>query len=147
MKTEMYSIYDKMSRLFGVPFPAINRACAVRSFTEQLKNTDLGKRASDYELFYVGQYDDEKGQYLYTGELLPEFVVNGLSFCDATGIIDFSKFDIVDYQDRIDAVYSEIRDALCAKLYPDLHSELTAYMRSALSSDAEKLSDEVVEVV
>lgn len=71
MKKNLYSIYDKVGCVFHNPFYAINDGSAIRSFTE---SQDQVKNITEYELYYILQYDDSNGDVthhectrIYTG--------------------------------------------------------------------------------
>jgi len=62
MRTNIYSIYDTVAKIFNKPFTEHNDESAKRSF--QTASTDQPHRA-DYNLYHLGYYDDT------TGEIIP----------------------------------------------------------------------------
>lgn len=54
----MYSVYDKVSEVFNKPFTEINDNSAKRAFYNSIEEN---KSKNDYELYYVGQFDDNTG--------------------------------------------------------------------------------------
>ena len=59
MIQNMYSVYDKVPEVFNKPFVDLNDASAKRSFFTHLQES---KNPTDYELYYVGQFNDATGE-------------------------------------------------------------------------------------
>ena len=59
------SVFDSASSLFGRPFYVAATGQAIRSFTDEINNkeSELGKHPSDYELFCLCTFDDNKGVF------------------------------------------------------------------------------------
>lgn len=67
MKMQLFSIKDTALQAYMQPFFAHTRAAAVRAFTDGINDnsTPMNKHPEDYELYHVGEYDDQLG--LVTG--------------------------------------------------------------------------------
>lgn len=64
MKKNMYSIFDTKAKVYSDPFYTLNDSIARRMF-ENLVNdpqTDVFKHPNDFQLFLVGEYDDQTGK-------------------------------------------------------------------------------------
>lgn len=63
MKKQIFSIFDSKGKIYSDPFYALNQSIAKRMF-ENLSNdpqTDVFKHPNDFQLFHVGEYDDQNG--------------------------------------------------------------------------------------
>lgn len=58
-----YSIFDNKALVYGVPFFAPTDGFAIRTFGDLAGDTGttVGRHPSDFSLFCVGTYDDQKG--------------------------------------------------------------------------------------
>lgn len=58
-----YSVFDRKSLIFSPPFYSQTDGSAVRALTDGVSdvNSAIGAHPADYVLFYVGNYDDQKG--------------------------------------------------------------------------------------
>jgi len=63
MELKAFSIRDTKSEVFNTPFFQKTHGEAERSFRELVKNPDSmpGKYPEDYDLYYLGTYDDQNG--------------------------------------------------------------------------------------
>lgn len=63
MKHRLYTVHDKAAGSFGPPFVASSDVHAIRSFAVQVNNKDsfLNGWPQDYDLYYVGHFDDTDG--------------------------------------------------------------------------------------
>ena len=63
MKRVIVSIYDTKAMFFANPWTARNEGEAIRLFTSGIndKETQLNKHPTDFNLYYVGTFDDEIG--------------------------------------------------------------------------------------
>jgi len=65
MKVEMYSVYDKKSRIYQQPMFTQNRGTAIRDMHDFLKGrgkeTMMSKYPDDYQLIYIGNFGEESG--------------------------------------------------------------------------------------
>lgn len=75
MITELYSVKDTKVG-FARPFHQVNRDQALRSFKwlREDENSDINKAPGDYELWFVGYFDDATG-IISGGQ--PEYITNG----------------------------------------------------------------------
>lgn len=60
---KIYAIKDVAIEAFGQPIFVRAQGQAVRSFMDECKNPEsqLNKHPNDYELYYIGEYQDETG--------------------------------------------------------------------------------------
>lgn len=72
---ELYSVYDKVSGVYGVPTPFVNRASAIRWFRVIIRDNEFAE-PTDFELYKVGSFDTDKGVLFSTAS--PEFVEKGV---------------------------------------------------------------------
>lgn len=62
MKKNVYSVYDRKSKLFDFPWLGQNDNEAIRTFTQIVSQSkNLANFAEDYELHYIGTFDNETG--------------------------------------------------------------------------------------
>jgi len=63
MKLKMYSIRDAKGEVYNVPFFQKTHGEAERNFTELVRDEKsmISKYPDDYDLYYLGQYDDNSG--------------------------------------------------------------------------------------
>ncbi|AXL15210.1 nonstructural protein [Microviridae sp.] len=81
MNKNLYSIYDQKTRVFDQPFLAENDATAQRMFERIQQSVPLMKEhPSDFDLYYVGQFDSEDGLIKPTQTV--QKIINGLSFTE-----------------------------------------------------------------
>lgn len=66
MRLNVYAVYDKAVNAYLQPFYARTAGEAIRSFTELAndRNTNVGRHPLDYVLMYMGEYDDNTGQFV-----------------------------------------------------------------------------------
>lgn len=59
-KILIFTVLDKKAEAFMRPFFARAKGEAIRSFSDEIntKDTMLNKYPADYELFYLGEYDE-----------------------------------------------------------------------------------------
>lgn len=67
MKLLLCSMYDKKSGIYARPFAAITKADAMRAFADIAldKTHPIGKHPEDYDLYVVGDFDDNTGIVTY----------------------------------------------------------------------------------
>jgi len=82
MKIRIYSIYDLAARAWLQPFFSPTDETAARAFRHACNDPDImfSQHSPDYTLFFVGEFDDEKG--VLTGST-PAALGNGLQYKDA----------------------------------------------------------------
>lgn len=63
MIIKAYSVYDRKALIYNAPFYAPTDGAAVRIVQDAANdpNSQLGRHPTDYVLFFVGEYDDQKG--------------------------------------------------------------------------------------
>lgn len=63
---KLYSVYDKKAAAFSNLHPFSSDGLAVRDFTDAVreKDTALSKHPEDYSLWYIGEFDQVKGEFL-----------------------------------------------------------------------------------
>lgn len=64
MIQKMYSIRDSKAEIFHPPFFNLTHGQAERNFTELVNDekSTLSKHPEDFDLYYVGEYDDMTGK-------------------------------------------------------------------------------------
>lgn len=60
MKKSMCVVLDTVSGIFGNPFFTINKNTGIREFQHAARdpNSAMFRSPDDYQLFYIGEYDD-----------------------------------------------------------------------------------------
>ncbi|AXH73330.1 MAG: nonstructural protein [Microviridae sp.] len=63
MKHNIMSIKDRLAGSFQRPWASPSLAVAMRAFMDEIKNpeTALAKHPEDYDLYEVGEFDDDSG--------------------------------------------------------------------------------------
>lgn len=63
MKKSMCAVYDNKATTWSDPFFATNKLVAQRIFSDGVKDerSNWNRHPSDYELFEIGEYDDQDG--------------------------------------------------------------------------------------
>lgn len=63
---QVFCVYDKAAECFGNPQFLRSRSEAVRSFSDVVADpkSPLGAHASDYALFFVGEFVDTSGLFI-----------------------------------------------------------------------------------
>lgn len=80
MVFKAFSIYDGKAKAFGVPFFMSQNGQAIRAFSDLVndENTTVSKHPGDYNLYIVGSYDDEIGEF--TNQSPVTLLGNGLEY-------------------------------------------------------------------
>lgn len=72
----IYAVKDLAVQAFGQPFFVRHRGEALRSFQDEANNNKttsaIAQHPEDYELYYLGQYNDEAGEI--TSPATPELI-------------------------------------------------------------------------
>lgn len=65
MILQVFSIFDSASGLYAQPSVMASKGVAIRSFTDQVNDTNsiVSKHPEDYCLYYLGDFDDETGKF------------------------------------------------------------------------------------
>ena len=66
MLIRLYSVYDRVARVYAEPFVSVNDATASRAFNLASSSPDTMLYASpqDYQLWYIGSLDNVSGELL-----------------------------------------------------------------------------------
>lgn len=68
MKLRMYAVKDHATGLFGTPMFLITAGQAIRSFTDEVNRADkenpLYLHPRDYDLYFLGEWDSENGEFV-----------------------------------------------------------------------------------
>lgn len=80
MLLRAYTVYDAKSLAYNTPFFAPTDGSATRSFQELANDlsTTVGKFPTDYSLWFVGTYDDQKGALVPVAPLVHVADANAL---------------------------------------------------------------------
>lgn len=64
MKVGIFSVYDKKTAAFMQPFFQHTRGQAMRTLTDTVKGREslIGSHPEDFQLFQVGEFDDQEGK-------------------------------------------------------------------------------------
>ena len=64
MKLKVFVVHDEKAEAFMSPFFLATDAMAIRGFADAVNNPDtpFGKHPSDYTLFCIGEYSEQKGE-------------------------------------------------------------------------------------
>ena len=64
MKLNAYAIFDSAAGVYMRPFFAQAHGLATRMFSDLACDADhdVGKHPEDYSLYFIGEYDDNKGE-------------------------------------------------------------------------------------
>ncbi len=78
MLIRLYSIYDRVARVYADPFVSVNDATAARAFTLAQSSPDTMLYASpgDYQLWYVGSLDNASGDIYYDNDCSKPYKVS-----------------------------------------------------------------------
>lgn len=68
---EVCVLFDKALGAYSRPMFVVSKGQAVRAVTDEAnsRESDIGKHPSDYELFYVGKFDDRDASFDCDGKL------------------------------------------------------------------------------
>lgn len=79
MKYNIMSVYDRTAQLYGSPYYAVSKGSAIRGFSDEINRQDsqntLYQHPDDFELVYLGTFDDESATFELLGT--PERLVTG----------------------------------------------------------------------
>lgn len=80
MILEVYSIRDAKAEYFNTPFFQKTKGEAIRNFSNAVNDekTQLNQHPEDFDLWKIGQWDDQKGQIVSLST--PEHVVKAVDF-------------------------------------------------------------------
>lgn len=79
MKMQVFSVFDKVSQAYGIPFFCPNNGVAKRMFCDLVRDESsvIYKHPSDFELYNLGEFDVDSGEFSCAA---PLFVVKADSF-------------------------------------------------------------------
>lgn len=85
MKLQAFSVFDAAANMFLEPFWAPTMEVALRGFREacQKEGHQFNKFPGDYQLFHVGEFDQETGECT---AMAPRSCGVALSFVDPVGV-------------------------------------------------------------
>ena len=69
MRYKIVTIHDRAAGAYGVPSFVISTGAAIRSFSDEInkKDTPLGAHPEDFDLYYLGELDDNSGEFIQDG--------------------------------------------------------------------------------
>lgn len=81
-KSGVFSVLDNVAGVFQLPFFSPSRGSAERAYRDSLTDSasPASKHPADYDLYFIGFYDDELGTLLPAE---PELLVRGSVIVDA----------------------------------------------------------------
>lgn len=79
MELKMYCVRDSKAEIYNNPFFSITHAEAERTFQSAVRDpkTKVGQYPEDFDLYYVGTYDDNTGKIMPTDS--PQHIVKGIN--------------------------------------------------------------------
>ena len=79
MLIRLYSVYDRVARVYADPFVSINDATAARTFifAQSSPDTMLYASPQDFQLWYLGSMDNTSGDILCCDDYEPYKVADG----------------------------------------------------------------------
>lgn len=65
MQLKVYSIHDQKCEIFNTPYFQVTHGEAERNFKSLVndKKSKVADHPEDYDLYYLGEYDDNKGHF------------------------------------------------------------------------------------
>ena len=81
MILRMFSVHDQKAEVFLPPFFVPTKGIATRAFADCINSEthQFGKHPADYTLFYMGDFDDNTGQY---DQGVKQSIGNGVEYID-----------------------------------------------------------------
>ena len=91
----VYSIFDSATEMYMKTFQFITHNQAIRFFDDGCQNaeTDLARHPKDYALYFVGRFDDNKGEFLPTDKV---WLTDGTESLARSRQVDGAQLDLVD---------------------------------------------------
>lgn len=76
----LYSIYDRVAKVYADPFVSVNDATAARSFSLAQSSPDsmLYTSPADFQLWYIGSLNNHTGALVTSGHFEPHKVADGV---------------------------------------------------------------------
>lgn len=80
---DIFSVHDSCSTVWNDPFTAINRATAIRSFTDAVngQDSDLKRHPEHFSLWVIGTFDPSTG---YLNLIEPECILRAIDVTEQT---------------------------------------------------------------
>lgn len=79
MKYSIVTVRDKVAEVYGTPYYAVSKGSAIRGFSDEInrpgENNSLYAHPNDFELCYIGTFDDTSCTFELTAE--PETLIKG----------------------------------------------------------------------
>ena len=67
MILHIFTVRDRAANVFGTPYFAVSKGSAIRGFGDEInrkgENNMLNLHPEDFDLFYLGEYDDARGVF------------------------------------------------------------------------------------
>lgn len=79
MKVKVYGIFDDKAAAYSNPFFMIHHGQALRAFGDVVQdpNSSIHRHPSDFHLYYIGDFDNESGQFT---SFEPQFLGHAVDF-------------------------------------------------------------------
>jgi len=79
MIQKVYAIRDVKANHYATPFFMASNGLAIRAFSDLVSDpkTTLNRHPDDFQLFVIGEYDDNSGELLPS---MPEFLSNASEY-------------------------------------------------------------------
>ncbi|WNK14339.1 MAG: nonstructural protein [Microvirus sp.] len=83
MKSKLFTIRDAAAGIYMSVWSTPTTAMAIRSFAEECTNqqSPMSKNPTDYELFEIGEFDNETGMVI---ETIPRSIARATDYKDST---------------------------------------------------------------
>lgn len=70
MRYKIVTVRDRVADVYGVPSFVLSVGAAIRSFGDEINKKDgspLSAHPDDFDLFALGEYDDQNGEFISDG--------------------------------------------------------------------------------
>ena len=92
MTRKVFSVFDSVAKVYGMPFVFVHEGEAMRWLNDMVRDDRslLSKHPEDYKLYRLGTFDDIAGKFNIQE---PEFLCNAVDFVPASqkGVISNDK--------------------------------------------------------
>lgn len=88
MQLRIYSIRDSKGEIYNPPFFNKTHGEAERNFRDLAndKQTTVGRHPEDYDLYYLGEYDDQTGKLASVDT--PQHIVKAVNLVKPEGLVN-----------------------------------------------------------
>lgn len=88
MQLKIYSIRDSKGEIYNPPFFNKTHGEAERNFRDLAndKQTTVGRHPEDYDLYYIGEYDDQTGKVQANDT--PHHIVKAVNLVKPEGLVN-----------------------------------------------------------